>query len=529
MTVHPMSTPSRVEFDRMLEAHGKRWQAARRARCVAFLELGAPSLSDVDTSKPVWVQIAAAGDYKGYEGGAFKFDRGVFDTIVANFRAHPAYAAGTRDVIPWDFHHASEFSPASGSIPVDGVPAQGWVRELEVRRGAKGVELWALTRWLEPARSYIKEGKYKWASVTVYFGVKDPVTGEERGANLVSVALTNQPFIEGMQELVAASRDVKLDATITTPTSFGRAPRVHSPTALPEGQSLADPFGAAFAWLLDRDRGWQVVGKRLAGAELVECAQQMAAKMTAPGGGGWEAAVALAQQFGIDDSLTERAALSASEPAHAVNATLRGPLGSIPVTVKTRTVGSPTTVHATTPARTESQAPVTAEGARRLAKFRNWLRNEELAAPERLSFEARVAMARVADAADPAGRKRIARELAALDAAGSRLVRLTPGGAAVEAPAADASVAAIIEWLDAHAPIRNETFAQKHERALRVRVAIGKLAGLDGAEPPLLASAWPGENRTQQVICALQHKNPGRRMNLETLRAASSLGHSNAI
>lgn len=188
----------------------RRKVASGNSRCVLFLELDSAVATEDDVAKPVWVQIAAAGDYKGYEGGAFKFDRSVFDTIIANFRAHPAYqSGGAKDVIPWDFHHASEFSPASGSIPVDGVPAQGWVRELEVRQGAKGDELWALTRWLEPARSYIKDGKYKWASVTVYFGTKDPVSGEDRGANLVSVALTNQPFIEGMTELIAASRGVQ--------------------------------------------------------------------------------------------------------------------------------------------------------------------------------------------------------------------------------------------------------------------------------------------------------------------------------
>lgn len=202
MRVKLSSQPGRVRLS------SRRKVASGANRCVIFLEIDTaavlPSLTD-DTDKAVWVQIAAAGTYKGYESGEFKFDRSVFDTIVANFRAHPAYASGAaKDVIPWDFHHASEFSPASGTIPSTGVPAQGWVRELEIRQGGKGDELWALTRWLEPARSYIKDGKYKWASVTVYFGTKDPVSGEERGANLVSVALTNQPFIEGMTELVAA-------------------------------------------------------------------------------------------------------------------------------------------------------------------------------------------------------------------------------------------------------------------------------------------------------------------------------------
>jgi hypothetical protein len=160
---------------------------------------------------PVWVQVTAEGDFRGYSGGRFKFDRATFDTIIANFHNHPSYVAGAdgvgiADVVPWDFHHASEYAPTEGTIPATGAPAQGWVRELAVRQGPDGDELWALTRWLEPARSYIKAGQYKWASVVVDFGTRDPRSGEKVGATLVSVAITNNPFVEGMAPLVAASR-----------------------------------------------------------------------------------------------------------------------------------------------------------------------------------------------------------------------------------------------------------------------------------------------------------------------------------
>jgi hypothetical protein len=167
---------------------------------------------DVDLSQPAgagpsWVQIATAGNYAGYAGGAFVFDAQVFAQTITNFRANPSYRAGTSDVIPWDFNHASASFAADGSIPISGTPAQGWIQELQCRAGADGVlQLWALTRWLEPARSYIQAGQYRWASVVVGFDCRDAKTGANIGAVLESVALTNNPFIEGMQPLVAASR-----------------------------------------------------------------------------------------------------------------------------------------------------------------------------------------------------------------------------------------------------------------------------------------------------------------------------------
>ena len=166
----------------------------------------------VDTTDgPVWSQVALAGEFKGYAGGeiAFTFDRTVFDQIVANFRRHPAYRKGAdgigcADVVAWDFHHASEMPATSGSIPSEGTPSQGWVVELEARDTDGKLSLWALTRWLEPAKTYIKEKRYRWASVSVIFDAIDPVSAKNVGATLTSIALTNQPFIEGMQSLAAS-------------------------------------------------------------------------------------------------------------------------------------------------------------------------------------------------------------------------------------------------------------------------------------------------------------------------------------
>lgn len=179
----------------------------RRAAVVVALQ----GLFDGDDDGPKWVQVTREGNFPGYLGGLkpFAFTRADLDAMVANIRNHPAYATNDQGqpvgrVIPWDFNHASEADPTSGDLPVMGAPSQGWTLDLEVRNGADGkAELWALTQFLEPARTYVKTGQYQWASVAVAFNATHPETAENIGALVTSIALTNTPFVEGMEKLVA--------------------------------------------------------------------------------------------------------------------------------------------------------------------------------------------------------------------------------------------------------------------------------------------------------------------------------------
>ncbi len=163
---------------------------------------------------PRWVQVATEGEYLGYAGGErpFQFTREIFEQIVHNLHLHPSYEAGPDgvgvvDLIPWDFGHCSERDPVEGSLPFQGAPAQGWSRDLEIRSGANGEsQLWAFTHFFDLARGYIRAGQYKWPSVSIVFNAVDPITAEDVGPVLTSIALTNKPFIEGMEELVAAQR-----------------------------------------------------------------------------------------------------------------------------------------------------------------------------------------------------------------------------------------------------------------------------------------------------------------------------------
>lgn len=187
------------------EAQGDKTEATRLVR-LANVELDSDTGED---EAPKWQHVATAGVYKGYNYGEqpFEFTRETFDEMVKNFRANPSYhlgpnGVGDADVVAWDFHHASEAHPAD--IAVTGAPAQGWAQELTVKTGPDGkAQLWALTRWLQTAKQYIKDEAYKWASVTAWINAVDPHTGDRIGALLTSIAITNTPFIEGMNALAA--------------------------------------------------------------------------------------------------------------------------------------------------------------------------------------------------------------------------------------------------------------------------------------------------------------------------------------
>ena len=196
-----------------------------------------------------WQEVALEGEFKGYGGGEqpFTFDKARFDALVKNFRAHPSYKAGSdgvgcADVVAWDFSHASEYPPFMGELPTAGAPAQGWVQELDVRLRADGTtySLWALTRWLEPAKTYIAEGRYKWASVAVNLEAVDAVSGEALGPVLTSIAITNSPFIEGMLELAATRRGVSPGRLESVP---GRLEQVRADYYYSAAATVEDAIG----------------------------------------------------------------------------------------------------------------------------------------------------------------------------------------------------------------------------------------------------------------------------------------------
>jgi hypothetical protein len=187
-------------------------------RAVRLAQGQVPPAASEEQAGPVWIQVAREGEWNGYKRGKLlKFDQVVFDQLITNLRAHPAFEAGPDGrgcarVVPFDYEHASELEPTSGSIPVTGAPAPAWVLDLEARKGDDGtLELWALTDLSEQAREQIRSGGYQWTSVAVWFDATHPATGEKIGPTLTSVAFTNHPFIQGMAPMAASAALARAD------------------------------------------------------------------------------------------------------------------------------------------------------------------------------------------------------------------------------------------------------------------------------------------------------------------------------
>lgn len=149
-----------------------------------------------DANGRVWVQVARAGEWKGHPQGPFRLDAQTFDAIIRNFATQ-----NSNHRIPFDFEHASELPPTSGTVPSEGAPAQGWIHELRT----DGSNLYGLVEWGSLARQYIREGKYKDVSPAIRWKQKDRVSGNPIGPVLSSVALVTNPFIDGMLPLVASA------------------------------------------------------------------------------------------------------------------------------------------------------------------------------------------------------------------------------------------------------------------------------------------------------------------------------------
>jgi len=203
-----------------------------RAIWCGGVRLDASAVTTEDEKPLIWVPVAETGAWEGHSAGEFELTAEIFKQLQTNLRRHPSYRAEPKPpdgrVIQWDFHHASE--EHSSFIAVEGAPAQGWVYDValgselpvaelseKARAGlaakqAQGVEtFWTLTEWLPRAKGYVEDGSYQWASIAIWPDTTDPKTGENIGWYMSSVALTNDPFLQGMLELsIAAMRSAAL-------------------------------------------------------------------------------------------------------------------------------------------------------------------------------------------------------------------------------------------------------------------------------------------------------------------------------
>lgn len=89
-----------------------------------------------------------------------------------------------------DYEHMSAGPPQVS-------PAAGWVKSLELSES--GNELFATVTWTDEAAQQIVARQYRFISPEFNLEYRDKETGKVIGPTLIAVALTNRPFLEGMQ------------------------------------------------------------------------------------------------------------------------------------------------------------------------------------------------------------------------------------------------------------------------------------------------------------------------------------------
>lgn len=148
-----------------------------------------------------WIQISKSGTWAGHESGPFQLSREHFESAIVelNRRENP---------LSFDYEHAS-----ASCIPTH-APAAGWSNQLAIRGEPGQEELWAYTRLTKRAVAEISDDEYRYISPTWMFNHPDRVLGEEKIilASLHSVALTNVPFLDGMQPVTLKSQMSRLAA-----------------------------------------------------------------------------------------------------------------------------------------------------------------------------------------------------------------------------------------------------------------------------------------------------------------------------
>jgi len=146
------------------------------------------------------VQVFRTGTFHHPLYGKFTISDDILATMVKNFgTVRPK--APTELVV--DYEHMSEMQGVQA-------PAAGWVKGLEAEPGA----LYAMVDWTDQAAGDIRSKRYRFISPVWRMNYKDKETDKGVGPTLMTMALTNRPFIEGMDPVVLSERIERANAGV---------------------------------------------------------------------------------------------------------------------------------------------------------------------------------------------------------------------------------------------------------------------------------------------------------------------------
>jgi hypothetical protein len=167
--------------------------AAMPSTATAFLADRLHTLSRITLadgeSTAAWVQVAKTGVFHSPVYGIVTITPDDLRTMLSNYQhEHPIPPTE----LMLDYEHLS----ANPQTPRDGESA-GWFKQVELRNGDK--EFWALIELTEDAADAVRKKKYRYISPEISRSYRSKKTGRTVGYCLKAAALTNRPFLEGME------------------------------------------------------------------------------------------------------------------------------------------------------------------------------------------------------------------------------------------------------------------------------------------------------------------------------------------
>lgn len=139
-----------------------------------------------------WVQVLRVGKFWSARYKDFSVTKSTLSKMVQNFRTITPKAPTE---LPLDYNHGTNRPDT-----IEQGKAAGWIKDIELR--GDNSELWAQVELTPEAADLVRNKEYRYISATFEFD-HIHTDGDKRqtsiGPTLFSAALTNTPFVEGMQ------------------------------------------------------------------------------------------------------------------------------------------------------------------------------------------------------------------------------------------------------------------------------------------------------------------------------------------
>ena len=149
--------------------------------------------------KPVSeIQLFKQGEFEHWSGEKFNVNNDFIELMIDNFKALIANSKDNK-IIPIDYNHASL------NYNAEDAKAAGWVLDLFTKEDG----LYAKVEWTTKAKEYIENGEYRYISPEFGLDVTDEYGKEIQGPALFAAALTNRPFLKGMDALSLSIKNNK--------------------------------------------------------------------------------------------------------------------------------------------------------------------------------------------------------------------------------------------------------------------------------------------------------------------------------